>query len=137
MNIYKIAEHLNQLGDKAGTGFNFDCVPINGDVDVLQVEVAGREEIPIFISVSDTQILCISYLWGEDEVKADERINMMETMLEMNIPMPLSSFAKIGDKYVVFGASSINSSLQDIELEIATLSDNSLDVINEMSCYLN
>ncbi|MGB5444974.1 MAG: DUF2170 family protein [Psychromonas sp.] len=136
MNIHQIAIHLNQLDDKSGTGFNFDCTPINGDIDVLQVEVVGREEIPIFISISDNQILCIAYLWGENEVKPELRNNMMEAMLEMNIPMPLSSFAKVEDKYVLNGALSINSNLDDIELEIVTLSDNSLEVINEMSSYL-
>ncbi|HEY7866922.1 MAG TPA: YjfI family protein [Psychromonas sp.] len=136
MNIHNIATHLNQLDDKSETGFNFDCTPINGEIDVLQVEVIGREEIPIFISISDNQILCIAYLWGEDEVKPELRSNMMEAMLEMNIPMPLSSFAKVEDKYVLNGALSINSTLDDIELEIVTLSDNSLEVINEMSSYL-
>jgi len=57
-------------------------------------------------------------------------------MLEMNIPMPLSAFAKVENKYVVFGALSINSSLEDIELELVTLSDNSLEVISEMDSYL-
>ena len=137
MNIHKIATHLNQLDDKTETGFSFDCTPIDGDIDVLQVEVVGREEIPIFISISDTQILCIAYLWGEDEIKAGLKANMMEAMLEMNIPMPLSSFVKVEDKYVVFGALSINSNLDDIELEIAALSDNSLEVISEMDSYLN
>jgi hypothetical protein len=137
MNIHKIATHLNQLDDKTETGFNFNCTPINGDIDVLQVEVVGREEIPIFISISDNQILCIAYLWGEDEIKKDLKIDMMEAMLEMNIPMPLSSFAKIEDKYVAFGALSVNSSLDDIELEVVTLSDNSLEVIAEMDSYLN
>jgi uncharacterized protein YjfI (DUF2170 family) len=137
MNIHKIATHLNQHFNSAATGFSFDCTPIKGDIDVLQVEVIGREEIPIFLSISDNQILCIAYLWGEDEIKAELKANMMEAMLEMNIPMPLSSFAKIEDKYVVFGALSVNSTLDDIELEIVTLSDNSLEVIAEMDSYLN
>jgi len=137
MNIHTIATHLNKLTDNAETGFNFDCTPIDGEIDVLQVEIIGREEIPIFVSISDNQILCIAYLWGEDEVKQEKRMSMMEAMLEMNIPMPLSSFAKVENKYVVFGALSTNSSLEDIELEVVTLSDNSLEVINEMDSYLN
>ena len=137
MNIHKIAIHLNELADKTETGFNFDCTPIDGDIDVLHVDIIGREEIPVFLSISDNQILCIAYLWGEDEVKTGQKANMLEAMLEMNIPMPLSSFAKIEDKYVVFGALSINSTLEDIELEIVTLSDNSLEVISEMDIYLN
>jgi uncharacterized protein YjfI (DUF2170 family) len=61
---------------------------------------------------------------------------MHVTMLEMNIPMPLSSFSKIGDKYVVFGALAINSPFADIEHELAVLSSNALEVIDDMSEYL-
>lgn len=138
MNIHKIATHLNQLvAHKTGAGCSFDCTPLGGAIDVLQVNIIGREEIPIFISVSDHQIHCIAYLWGEDEIKKDQKVKMLEAMLEMNIPIPLSCFAKVDDKYVIFGKLSINSSLEDIVLEIVTLSDNSVEIINEMHFYLN
>ena len=57
-------------------------------------------------------------------------------MLELNIPMPLSSFAKIDDKYVVYGALSVQSNMQEIEQELSVLSDNCLEVIDEMSNFL-
>lgn len=136
MNIHTIADHLNSLADNSETGMDFDCQPISGEVDVLQITLLGREELPIFLSVTDDQILCISYLWGTDEVKADCVNTMHESMLEMNIPMPLSSFSKIGDKYVVFGALSINSTFEDIEHELAVLSNNAMEVIDDMSDYL-
>jgi len=136
MNIHTIADHLNSLADNSDTGMNFDCQPIPGEVDVLQITLLSREELPIFLSVTDDQVLCISYLWGADEVKADCVNTMHESMLEMNIPMPLSSFSKIGDKYVVFGALSINSTFKDIEHEIAVLSNNAIEVIDDMSDYL-
>jgi uncharacterized protein YjfI (DUF2170 family) len=136
MNIHTIADHLNSLADSSDTGMNFDCQPISGEVDVLQISILGREELPVFVSVTDDQILCISYLWGTEEVKADSIAPMHESMLEMNIPMPLSSFSKIGDKYVIFGALSISSSLADIEHELAVLSNNAIEVIDDMSEYL-
>ncbi len=136
MNIHTIADHLNSLADNSDTGMDFDCQPISGEVDVLQITLLGREELPIFLSVTDDQVLCISYLWGADEVKAECVNTMHESMLEMNIPMPLSSFSKIGDKYVVFGALSINSTFEDIEHELAVLSNNALEVIDDMSDYL-
>ncbi|WOT04571.1 YjfI family protein [Shewanella youngdeokensis] len=136
MNIHNIANHLNELGDKSHTGFQFDCYPIDGDVEVLQVNIVGREEIPVFVSVTDNQILCISYLWGEDEVNKERRAHMFETMLELNIAMPLSSFAKIDDKFVVFGALSVQSSYEEIEQELSVLSDNCLEVIDELADYL-
>ncbi|QOL26927.1 YjfI family protein [Thalassotalea sp. LPB0316] len=136
MNIHKIADHLNTLADNSDTGLVFDCQPIAGEVDVLQISVIGREELPIFVSVTDDQILCITYLWGEDEVKPGSQADMHTSMLEMNIPMPLSSFSKIGDKYVIFGALSMSSSFHDIEHELAVLSNNALEVIDDMSEYL-
>ncbi|WP_299494889.1 DUF2170 family protein [uncultured Shewanella sp.] len=136
MNIHNIADHLNALGDSSHTGLKFDCYPIDGEVDVLQVNIVNREELPIFVSVTDNQILCISYLWGEDEVKPDTRLAMFETMLELNIPMPLSSFAKVDDKYVVYGALSVQSSMQEVEQELSVLSDNCLEVIDELVDYL-
>lgn len=136
MNIHKIANHLNGLADNSETGMIFDCQPISGEVDVLQITVLGREELPIFVSVTDDQILCITYLWGEDEVVADKRTEMLESMLEMNIPMPLSSFSKIGDKFVIFGALATSSSFYDIEHELAVLSNNAVEVISDMSEFL-
>ncbi len=136
MNIHKIANHLNALADNSDTGMTFDCQPISGEVDVLQITVIGREELPIFVSVTDDQILCITYLWGTEEVKSDRIDDMHTAMLEMNIPMPLSSFSKIGDKYVIFGALSINSTFDDIEHELAVLSNNAIEIIDDMSDYL-
>ncbi|WAJ70336.1 YjfI family protein [Catenovulum adriaticum] len=136
MNIHKIAQYLNDLGDHSVTGHDFDCQPIAGEVDVLQISLGGREELPIFVSVTDDQILCITYLWDETEVVSEKRAEMMEAMLEMNMPMPLSSFAKIDDKYAVFGALAISSSLAEIEHELAVLSDNAIDVIDDFSEFL-
>ncbi|REL32041.1 YjfI family protein [Thalassotalea euphylliae] len=136
MNIHKIADHLNALADNSETGMVFDCQPISGDVDVLQITVEGREELPIFVSVTDDQILCITYLWGNDEVKQEKIADMHTAMLEMSIPMPLSSFSKIGDKYVIFGALSIGSTFADIEHELAVLSNNAIEIIDDMSDYL-
>ncbi len=136
MNIHIIADHLNSLADNSDTGLSFDCQPISGEVDVLQISIIGREELPIFVSVSEDQILCISYLWGTEEVKPECANAMHESMLEMNIPMPLSSFSKIGDKYVVFGALSTNSSFSDVEHELAVLSNYAIEVIDDMSDYL-
>ncbi|MBE8167447.1 MAG: YjfI family protein [Shewanella sp.] len=136
MNIHTIANYLNGLGDQGQTGFNFDCYPIDGEVEVVQVNVSGREEIPVFISVTDNQILCISYLWDETEVNPEKRTEMFESMLELNIPMPLSAFAKVDNKYVVYGALSLQSSLNEIEQEVAVLSDNCIEVIDEMVSYL-
>lgn len=136
MDLSVIGHHLERLDEQSTTGFRFQCFPISGDVDVLKVTVEGREELPLFISVSDDQILCISYLWDERQVDPNRRQAMLEAMLDMNIPMPLSAFARLDDWYVVFGALSLTSALVDIEHELAVLSDNCLEVIEDMAEFL-
>ena len=117
-------------------GYQFDCQPIPGETEVLQITLWEFEELPCFVSVTDTQILCITYLFAENEVKSDKRAEMMGEMLELNIPMPLSSFAKLGDRYVIFGALSIGSNIEDIYHEIITLTENALEAIDALEEFL-
>lgn len=134
MNLQDIALRIGETNSV--NGFALTCQPLPGDVDLLQVTVEGFDEIPVYLSQTDTQLLCISYLWVEDEVKPELKAEMMEAMLDMNIPMPLSSFSRIGERYVVFGALSINSSFDDIAEEIVTLAENSLDALEALGEYL-
>lgn len=134
MNTQDLALRFSELN--SFQGYTFDCQPIPGDVDLLQITVNEIEEVPVFLSVTDTQILCISHLWTEDEVCATSRTEMIEAMLDMNIPMPLSSFSRIGERYVVFGALSINSNFEDIVHEVITLSENAAEAIEAMEGFL-
>lgn len=134
--ISQIADYLATHTEQTVGGLQFECYPIQGDVEVLQVNVVGREELPIFVSVTDSQILCICYLWRDEEVKADQRLALYESMLTLNIPIPLSAFGKIDQQYVLYGALATQSGMEDVIHELQVLSDNSLEVIEEMSDYL-
>ena len=133
MNLQDLTLHFSDFNLE---GYKFDCQLISGEVDVLQIMVEGFEEIPIYISATDTQILCIAYLWSESEVIEATRTEMLEIMLDMNIPMPLSSFSRIQDQYVIFGALATNSRLEDVAHEVITLSENSVEVIAMMTHFL-
>jgi uncharacterized protein YjfI (DUF2170 family) len=134
--LQKLMEQVIALDEDHRFGLDFEFQIIHGEVDVAEVMIKDRDELPIFVTMADEQLLCICYLWGEDEVKQSTRGEMMQAMLDMNIPMPLSSFAKIGDKYVVFGALSVSSSAADLALELSMLSENALDAITAISDYL-
>ncbi|MBT4921575.1 MAG: DUF2170 family protein [Rickettsiales bacterium] len=129
-----LAKSLEKQGEDAN--FPFVVNPIPGEVEVLQIVIEDREELPIFISTSDEQILCISYLFAEGELKNDVLDKVNNEMLLANTAMPLSSFAKINDQYVLYGAMSVNSSAEDVVHEIQTLSDNTIDAIETMQNYL-
>lgn len=135
MNIQDLANRLSDL--QSFQGYEFECQPIPGEVEVLQVTVGDFDELPSYVSITDTQILCITWLFAEDEVNQELRSDMMEEMLELNIPIPLSSFAKVDNRYVIFGALSINSSIEDICQELVTLSENALEAITALEEFLN
>ena len=129
---------LATLLEKKGmeSEFPFEVNPIPGEVEVLQILIEDREELPIFISASEEQILCISYLFKEAEIKESLLDQMNNEMLLANTSVPLSSFAKIQNQYVVYGALSVNSKIDDILHEIKILSDNTIDAIETMNNYL-
>ncbi len=132
-----LANRLAEKGKESGNGFPFEVNPIPGEVEVLQIVIEDREELPIFISVSEEQILCMSYLFKQDEIKSGKENEINKAMLIANISMPLSAFSLIDDQYVIYGSLSVNSSLDDITHEIEILSDNILESIEAMREYLN
>jgi hypothetical protein len=109
---------------------------LEGEVDVLAVTVQDREEFPIYVTVDDSQILCICNLWLEQEVNPDKRTDLLDAMLTMNIPMPLSSFSKVGNQYMIFGALGNRSSLDEVIAEIDMLSENTLTAVDELAEFL-
>ena len=134
---------LNELSIKLasfeteGVSFESFLIANEGEQDVLQVIVDGNDELPIFVTQTEEQLLCISFLFAENEVQADMRNELNETLLRLNVPIPLSAFAKIDDKYAIFGALSVNSSFDDITHELVTLADNAIDALEAVTIYLN
>ena len=136
VELESLATQLDRVR-KEESNFVFDINPIPGDVEVLQIIIEDREELPIFLSVSDEQILCIAYLFKVDEVRKEMIANMNSAMLTASISIPLSSFAKIDDQYVLFGALSVHSSINEIVHELNVLSDNTIEAIEAMRNYLS
>lgn len=110
--------------------------PIPGEVPVVQVNIEGREELPIFLTCSDAQILCMCYLWADEEVLPTRRLELLETLLDLNPSVPLSSFGRVGNRYVLFGALARNASGEAISQDVAALSDNALDALEALSEFL-
>jgi uncharacterized protein YjfI (DUF2170 family) len=117
-------------------GTSVDLQPIPGTVPVVQVVIGGREELPIFITASNDQVLCICYLWTEAEILPEKRSELLELLLDLNPTIPLSSFGHVDDRYVLFGALAQDARADDIACDVATLSDNALDALDALSGYL-
>src|SRR5687768_14410336 len=123
------------IGDAMG-GVAVQLQPIPGQVPVVQVNIEGREELPIFLTCSESQILCMCYLWTDDEVRPERRTELLETLLDLNPSVPLSSFGRVGDRYVLFGALSRDARVDDVAKDVAVLSDNALDALDALSEFL-
>lgn len=134
LSVTQLADALNNAS--FANGMTLTAELIETELQVLQVLIQDREEFPVYVTIDDSQILCVSYLWREQEIIPEQREALLEALLTLNIPMPLSSFSKIGQQYIIFGALSTRSNTDAVLHEIATLSDNTLEAIELMADYL-
>ena len=137
MSNTKLEHLIKELtGTKLADGMSLSIEMFDGENSVACIKVEDREEFPIYMTVDDGQILCITYLFSDEEVNPEKRIEMTDAMLMMNVMVPLSAFSKIGNQYILFGALSPRASIDELLHEIELLSDNVLDAIATMSTYL-
>jgi hypothetical protein len=134
--LHEQLKGVDTLVGGAMGGLSVQLQPIPGDVPVIQVSIEGREELPIFVTASDSQVLCLCYLWAEDELQPERRTELLETMLDLNPAVPLSSFGRVDDRFVLVGALARDARSEDIAHELAVLSDNALDALNALSEFL-
>ncbi len=109
---------------------------IEGETPVIQTVVQDVDEFPIMVTVGDEQILVIVDLWGAYEVLDGKTNELNAVLLRANLAVPLSSFSIMGDRYVIFGALSINSDITEIVEEITSLANNTVDVLDFCKEYL-
>lgn len=113
-----------------------DVVPVAGEVPVIEIAFPGSERLPIYVTDAGSQLLCISYLWRDADVKPRLRAKLLETLLDLNPSVPLSAFGRIGDHFVLVGALSPAASAADMALELATLGDNGRDALSALAEFL-
>ncbi|VAW67550.1 hypothetical protein MNBD_GAMMA09-2268 [hydrothermal vent metagenome] len=137
MSNAKLEELMKELGqNQLSDGTSLSIEMFDGDNSVASIKVEDREEFPIYMTVDEGQILCITYLFGDSQVDPAKRAELAEAMLSMNVSIPLSAFSKIGSQYVMFGALSPRSSIDELLHEIELLSDNVLEAVDAVSDYL-
>lgn len=105
-------------------------------VPVMRITIEGQEELPVFVTASPAQVLCICYLWTEDEVRSERRAEMLESMMDLNIAIPLSNFGRIGRHYVIFGSLAHDASAESVACDVAMVADNALEALNVFTEFL-
>ncbi len=106
-------------------------------VPVMRISIEGQEELPVFVTASPVQILCICYLWTEDEIRPERRAEMLEAMMDLNISIPLSNFGRIGRHYVIYGSLAHDASADSIASDVAMVADNALEALDVFTEFLN
>ncbi len=137
MSTEKLEQLMKGLAEnQTSHGVSLSVEMFDTDNKVACIKLEDREEFPIYMTVDEGQILCISYLFGDEQVDQDKRAALVEAMLMMNVSIPLSAFSKIGDQYIMFGALSPKANIDELLHEIELLSDNVLEAIEAVSDYL-
>ncbi len=134
--LMDLLKGLDQLTSAAMGGLSVQLQPIPGAVPVVQVSIEGREELPIYLTGSDDQILCLCYLWTDDDVRPERRTELLETLLDLTPSVPLSAFGRVGHQYALIGTLRRAATVHDVAQEVAVLSDNALDALDALSEFL-
>ncbi|MBT5230106.1 MAG: DUF2170 family protein [Methylococcales bacterium] len=123
-----------KLANHDQEGMTFESIFITDDV--LQVVVDQNEELPIYVTATEEQMLCITYLFDEKELKDNVTAELNASLLKLNVPVPLSAFAIIEGKYAIYGSLSVSSAFDDIAHELVTLGDNAIEALETLEDYL-
>jgi len=134
--LHALVERALPLLQRQLTVDAIEIAAVRGEVPVLEISFPHSERLSIYVTDADSQLLCISYLWRDSEVKPKRRAELLETLLELNPSVPLSSFGRIGEHFVLVGALGPKATPDDMALELATLSDNGRDALATLSEYL-
>lgn len=99
---------------------------------VLLVTMHEYGDLPIYVSVGGSQIVCSVLLWPVAEQSDTARFN--EFLLKAQRVVPLSNFAITTvdgqDIYELMGELSSKTPLQTILIELRTLAENAIDATN-------
>lgn len=103
---------------------------IQPEADALIIKLDDYGDLQLNLLLTSRQIIIETYICPLSEIKQQDAFNAF--LLRNHKLLPLSSvgISPVGGEeyYVAFGALSLNSSLDDILLEISTLAQNALDL---------
>ncbi|MCZ6804682.1 MAG: DUF2170 family protein [Proteobacteria bacterium] len=132
-NLEELAHSLNNTVTDEGTSFEA-IVTDNGLIDVT---CSNNKEFPILIAMTDSQILAVTSLFNVSEVKEDKIDELNGMLLTISPVVPLSSTGLQDGNYILFGAMSLNTIIDNIVHELEVQAENTIDVLEAVSPLLN
>jgi len=132
----KLQEIAYQINTNNTVGSNVFSAVFNEDEGTLTVENSEVPDAIVVVVATDTQILTITPLFDEDNVREELRAELNRGMLTISLPMALSSVGLQDNRYVLFGAMAIETTMANLLHEIEVQIDNYTDVLEAVVDYI-
>lgn len=132
----KIQEIAYQINTGNVAGGNVFSAAYNDSDGTVVVENSDNPDAIVIVVATDTQILTITPLFDESSVKEETRAELNRGMLTISLPMALSSVGIQDNRYVLFGAMAIETTMANLLHEIHVQIDNYNDVLEAVADYI-
>jgi len=135
ISLEKVQAALADYTTEDGSRFSVAATE-NEEFSMLTIIREDIEEFAILATASDSQLLFNVALFDKGQIIDGQIPALHKMMLELNMAMPLSSFALTGANYSIFGAMSVDSDANQIQEEIQVLSENIMDALEVCEDFL-
>ena len=132
----KLQEIAYQINRGNVSGENTFSAEFNEDTGTITVENTEIPDAVVIIVATDNQILAITPLFDEESVREDLRPELNRGLLTISLPMALSSVGIQDNRYVLFGAMAIETTMANLLHEIEVQIDNYNDVLEAVADYI-
>ena len=133
MTLDDLAFRLNEYSGEEGTTFD----ALVTERDILEVVCSNNDEFPIHVTMTETQILSVTPLFGISEVQPDKLDELNATLLRLSPAVPLSAIGLQGDTYILFGAMALTTRFEVIAHELEVQAENTIDVLEAIEQLLD
>jgi len=135
-----MSEKLQEIAYQINTGnapsSNVYSAVFNDEEGTLTVASSATPDATVVVVATDTQILTITPLFEESSVREELRAELNRGLLTISLPMALSSIGLQDNRYVLFGAMAIDTSVANLLHEINVQIDNYDDVLEAVVDYI-
>lgn len=131
--LQEIAYQINRGNVPGGNTFSAE---FNEQTDTVTIENSETPDAVVIVVATDTQILTITPLFEESSVSEESRPELNRGLLTISLPMALSSVGIQDNRYVLFGAMAIETTMTNLLHEVEVQIDNYNDVLEAVADYI-
>lgn len=134
MNLQNLAFKINSYRTAAGISFAANLID---DGETMEVVCDVNTDATLFVVASEQQVLVVTPLFREADVKAGMLDELNKTLLTLSPIIPLSSIGLQEDSYILFGAMPIDTPFESIVHELEVQADNTNEVLAALTIYFD